>query len=120
LGDFEYRPDLLGTDVTGGVSHWVDCGNTSMNKVAKAVRRFPRARFALFQENPQKARRLRQDVEAEVRESADVDVLGWPAGEFPRWCALLGEKVEIFGEASGVQMNLVVNEQVFATDFQRF
>lgn len=120
LGGFEYRPDLLGIDATGAVSSWIECGNTSLNKVAKALRRFPSARVAVFREDPPKARRQRQELEAEGIEAGRVEVLGWPTGSFARWCGLLGEKTEAFGEAGGTSMNLVVNEAVFAEDLVRF
>jgi len=115
-----FRPDLMAPDITGSMAIWVECGNTSLHKLTKVLRRWPDAKFAVFKEDPQKAERFRMDLEKEVPKSQRVEVYGWPRGAFDEWMRALTEKTEIFGEAKGVGFNLVVNETIYTTDLLRF
>lgn len=121
LAGQEFYPDMLGTDAGGAVTHWVECGNTAMHKLGKVVRRWPDARVSLFKENEAKAGFLRQEL---VRNLPDhhgrIAIYAWPGRAFREWAALLGERTAVFGEASGTAFNLVVNEQVYATDLLKF
>lgn len=116
----EFRPDLLGTDITGSVSLWVECGHTSRNKIAKALRRWPGARVVLLQETEAQAKRLRLDFpQKENRDAARMDILSWPGTKFLEWNASLSEKTEVFGESTRTSMNLVVNRRVCLVDLVR-
>lgn len=115
----DYRPDLLGVDESGSVGAWVECGNTTLNKLFKALRRWPSARVIVLKEDPARAKRIRSDLAAEVAGSERVEVLAFPAGAFAEWRGRLGEKVEVYGEAGGLSFNLVVNETVFMADLLR-
>lgn len=116
LAGQDFRPDLLGTDITGAVSLWVERGNTSQNKLVKVLRRWPSARVVVFKEDPVKARRLRADLERDTPDASRVEIFHWPAGGFSAWERLLDEKTEVYGEAGGAGFNLVVNEQVYLAD----
>ncbi|MDE2293658.1 MAG: YaeQ family protein [Elusimicrobia bacterium] len=116
LSGQEYRPDLLGVDVGGDLSVWVECGNTALNKLGKAARRWPRARIAVFKENEVKAAHLRAELEGVVPDPARVEVYCWPGRAFKEWAGLMAERVEVFGEAQATAFNLVVNERIYATD----
>lgn len=113
----EMRPDLLGTDISGAVSLWVECGNTSLNKVGKAIKRFPYAQVVVLKETPALARRFRAEFGAGA--SGRVEVLTWPEGAFADWASRLDEKTEVVGSASRTELNLVVNDRVFVTDLAR-
>lgn len=116
LAGQEFRPDLLGVDIAGQVSLWVECGTTAMHKVGKVVRRWPDARVAMFKENEAKGRFLREELERGLANPERVEIYCWPGRSFQDWMSLLSEKTEIDGEAKGVGFNLVVNERIYATD----
>ncbi|MBI5595535.1 MAG: YaeQ family protein [Elusimicrobia bacterium] len=116
LAGQEFRPDLLGLDAAGEVAVWVECGNTALHKLGKVVRKWPRARVVLFKENEAKAKHLRADLAREGVDAERVEVYCWPGTAFRDWSGLLSDKVAVFGEAHGVGFNLVVNDQVYATD----
>lgn len=120
LAGQDFRPDLLGVDVSGAVSLWVECGNTSQNKLTKVLRRWPQARVVVVKEAPGEARRFRQVLSEGVPRSERVEVYAWPEGRFGDWMRCLSEKTEVFGESGGVGLNLVVNEQVYVADLVRF
>jgi len=115
----DYRPDLLGVDPSGSVGAWVECGNTTLNKLFKALRRWPSARVVVLKEDPPRARRIRADLEREIAGSQRVEVLAFPEGVFGRWRALPDERTEVYGEAGGLSFNMVVNEQIFLADLVR-
>lgn len=119
LAGQDYRPDLLGTDVSGSVALWVECGNTTMNKIGKVLRRWSSARVLVLKEGPQEARRLRAELEKEEAHARRVEILHWPAGGFAEWHARVGAKTEVFGETTPTAMNLVVNEQTYVADLER-
>lgn len=120
LAGQEFRPDLLGLDAGGAVSVWVECGNTALHKLGKVTRKWPQARVVLFKENEAKAGRVREDLEREGVDISRVEVYCWPGQAFKEWAGLMADKVEVIGEAHGVGFNLVVNDQIYATDLLKF
>lgn len=114
-----FRPDLLGTDITGSVGLWVECGKVTRHKLGKLLRRWPEARLTVVKENRAQAERLREMLDEEIPRSERVEVLCWPGTGFNEWMGRLSEKTEIIGEAGGVSFNLVVNEQVYVADLLR-
>ena len=114
----EHRPDLMGTDVTGAVGLWVECGHTTLNKISKVLKRFPYARVAVLKENLAQAKRFREEIEGEVPVDR-VELLYWQAGGFQAWVGLVDEKTEVVGDATRSSMNLVVNDQVYMADLQK-
>ena len=111
-----FRPDLLGTDITGSVSIWVECGNTSTHKILKVLRRWRQARVIVLKETPTQAQGFRELLQSDVPGSERVEVYSWAAGGFPKWIRCLSEKTDIVGEAGGKTLNLVVNEKVYLAD----
>ncbi|MFH2204649.1 MAG: YaeQ family protein, partial [Elusimicrobiota bacterium] len=111
-----FRPDLLGSDITGSVATWVECGNTSDHKLGKVLRRWPEARVVVLKEHPRGARAYRETLQAKVGKSERVRILCWPDGAFVEWMRCLSEKTEIVGEANDSSLNLVVNEQLCMVD----
>lgn len=117
----EFYPDLLGVDAAGTVTRWVECGNTAMHKLGKVVRRWPDAEVFLFKENAVKAEFLRGELVRQLPDHhARFTIFCWPDRTFRDWSALLSERVAVYGEAGGVSFNLVVNDQIYATDLLKF
>lgn len=116
LAGGEYLPDLLAVDAAGQVSIWVECGNTTLNKLAKVQRRWPDARLAVFKEDLPRAQRLRADLEGALPRPERVEIFCWPGRSFAEWMRGLSEKTHVCGEAGGGLFNLVVNEKVYTTD----
>jgi hypothetical protein len=115
----EFRPDLLALGGAGEASLWVECGQVSLNKLLKVPRRFPRVRLVVLKETPEEARRLRRDLEEE-NGRGEVEVWAWPEGRFGEWRNALAELTEVFGEARGRAMNLVINHVPVAVDLLAF
>lgn len=115
----DFQPDLLGTDITGSVALWVECGQTSQHKLLKVLRRWREAEVTVLKETPVQALRFRKDLESGVPGSERIRILYWPVGGFSEWLDCLAEKTEIVGEAGDVSFNLVVNERVYARDLLR-
>jgi uncharacterized protein YaeQ len=116
LAGTPFRPDLLGTDITGAISIWVECGNTTNNKLAKVLRKWPDARVAVFKQSESEARRYREDLTKNVPRSERVEIYAWKDGVFKEWMDCLSEKIDIFGDCGGVMFNLVVGEFIFMHD----
>jgi len=112
----EFIPDLMGLDLSGFLSLWVECGKISMHKLDKLYRRFPAARIVIVKATPREAERLRRDIAGEVAHPERVSVVAFPDGSFREWMSALREKVEVYGEASEHSLNLVVNEMAFVAD----
>lgn len=111
----EFRPDLMALDDGGGVALWVECGPTSLNKLEKLPRRFPHARFLVLKESRREGDRLRRDL-TERRSRGSVTVWSWREEDFALWAGALEEKTEIYGEADGRSLNLVINQTPLAAD----
>ena len=114
-----FRPDLLGTDITGSTAAWVECGNTTEHKIGKVLRRWPAARIAVVKEYQRVAEDFRRMLSAKVPKSERVEVYYWPEGGFKEWMECLSEKTEIIGEANDAGFNLVVNERVYLADIRK-
>lgn len=119
LAGQEFRPDLLGVDGSGVVSLWVECGNTSLHKLSKVLRRWPGARVLLLQEGPVQARRWRELLAEDPKAAGRVEILCWPEGGFREWRSLLEESTEAFGESGPTSFNLVVNRKAYVSDLLR-
>ena len=117
LLDQEFRPDLMALDDTGEAKLWVECGKVTQHKLAKVARRFSRARLVVLKESEAEAKRFRADSDREFGEHAPVEIWAWPRGQFREWIAALSEKTEVFGEAQGRMLNIVVNERPMVAEF---
>lgn len=118
LAGQEFRPDLMGTDITGSISTWIECGQTTQHKLLKVTRRWREAAVAVFKETRLQAERFREALEAEVPTAARIHIYYWEEGRFSEWMHCLSEKTEIIGEAGGLNFNLVVNERVYLDDLK--
>jgi hypothetical protein len=116
----EFIPDLMALTVEGQAGLWVECGQTSMNKLAKVVRRFPYTRLVVLKASEREAERLRRDLASQHDRPERVEVLGWPADSFKEWKGALSEKTEVYGEGGGLMLNAVVNERPIVAELRRF
>lgn len=116
----EFRPDLLATDNQGAASLWVECGKVTQHKLQKVARRFSGARLVMIKAGEPEARRCREDSDREFQRRAPVEIWGWPQERFRAWLGALQEKTEIFGEAQGRALNVVVNEIPFVAELSDF
>ena len=113
----EFVPDLMAVDDVPQVTLWVECEKTTSHKLSKVSRRFRSARVEVFTVLPREGKQMVEIIE---REKIDgIGVLSFGEGEFQRWRRLVLERNEIIGEASEDSLNLVINDQVFVTDFVR-
>lgn len=120
LADYEFLPDLIALDDAGAGRLWVDCGTTTMHKLTKITRRMPRARLVIMKETERDAERMRKDLEAQFDRPEKVEILAWPGDSFKKWVALLRDRTEAFGEASGHMINAVVNEVPVLVEFKSY
>lgn len=116
LASFEFLPDVLALDEGGEVKLWVECGSVTLHKLLKLTRRLPRARLVVLKETRREAERLRQDLVEQLDRQERVEILAWPDGQFRAWLAALREKTEVYGEAGGLLLNVVVNETPVAAE----
>lgn len=120
LSNCPFTPDLMALDEAGAVSLWCECGNTSLNKLVKVVRKVPGARILVLRESPEEAVSTRRLLAAETKKHDKVEILAWPKEEFERWQRVVGETNDAIGETTERSMSLVLNGQVFAVDFQSY
>lgn len=120
LANFEFLPDLLALEPGGEAKLWVECGSVTMNKLTKLTRRMPAARLVVLKETPREAKRLRTELAAQFDRPEKVEILSWPEGAFKLWTSQVQEKNEVYGEAGGLSLNLVINEHVVSVEFQPF
>lgn len=118
LAQFDFLPDLLALDDAGDIKLWVECGSTTMNKLNKLTKRVPlgRGRIIVVKTNGRDAQRLRDEVNAQLNAPERIEILCWPDSSFKGWLAAVGERTEVYGEASEGSLNAVVNETPFAVD----
>lgn len=117
LADYEFLPDLLALEPDGGPKLWVECGSVTMHKLTKVTRRMPQARLVVLKETPREAKRLREELAAQFDRPEKVEILAWPEGGFKLWTTQVQEKSEVYGEAGGLSLNLVINEHVVSVEF---
>lgn len=120
LAGQEFLPDLMALDETGAVRLWVECGSATLHKLMKLTRRLPQARIVVLKATEREARRLRSDMEDKLDRHAKVEVLAWRGDSFRDWLGALAEKTEVYGEAGGLSLNVVVNERPLAAELARF
>lgn len=117
----EFIPDLLAVNEAGEISLWVECGKITMHKLGKLTRRFRWARLVVMRENEREALRTRSQVQDELGDKGKlVEILAWPQGAFPGWLGAMADKIEVYGEAGGLGLNLTVNEHPLAVDLKKF
>ncbi len=116
LADIGFVPDLLVPDGLGGIKVWIECGNTALNKLTKVARRIKEGRLVILREDEESGRRLREQLNREIRNPERVLIWAWPRAEFRRWAAALAGSNYLYGEASGQALNLVLNDQAFSVD----
>lgn len=120
LANFDFLPDVLALEAGGAAKLWVECGSVTMNKLTKLTRRLPQARLIVLKETPRSAQRLRRELAEQFDRPDQVEILAWPDGAFQEWTAQVREKNEVYGEAGGLLLNLVINDHPVATEFQSF
>jgi len=109
-----FFPDLLVSGESGGIGVWIECGTVAKNKLAKVARRLRGGRLVVLKENPDDGRRLRDVVRKEgIRDGDNIEIWAWPKEDFAKWTAALRESTYVCGEASGMSINLVMNEIPF-------
>lgn len=116
LADIGFVPDLMVPDGIGGIKVWVECGNVAENKLTKVARRIKEGRVVILKERPESGLRQREVVKKEIRNGEKVDIWAWPKEDFARWNAAIKESNYVYGEASGLTLNLVLNETTFGLD----
>ena len=119
LAQFEFLPDLIALDDAGDAKLWVECGSTTMNKLNKLIRRLPYSRLVVMKETPREAKRLRDEISAQLDKPERVEILSWPDGVFEEWTRNVGEKTEIYGEGGGLMLNLVLNGHPMVVEFSK-
>ena len=113
---FGFFPDLLVTNEAGAVSIWIECGTIAVNKLAKVTRRLRGARLVALRESPEDGRRFREVVKKEIPKGEKIEIWAWPKEEFIKWTNAIKESSHVYGEASGMSLNLVLNEVSFCVD----
>lgn len=116
LAGQEFRPDLIALNDAGEISLWVECGNTSLNKLDKLTRRYPHARIVALKSDEAAGRRLRRDAEDQISRHALIDIWAWPKDAFSQWKAVLQETMTVIGEANAHSLNLVANDVPIVAD----
>ena len=116
LAGSAFRPDLLGTGIGGQVTHWIECGRTSSNKIEKVLRKWPDAALIVFKESEFVARQFRREVLKEMPRGERVAVYCWKDGGFAEWMDCLAEKIDVFGDCGGGKFNLVIGEKIYTQD----
>ena len=121
LAQYDFLPDVLGLDEAGGIALWVECGSSTMNKLSKLTRRVPagQGRIVVLKATARDADRLRSEVSEQLDKPQRVEIIAWPGTSFKEWTAAVGEKTEIYGEASELSINAVVNQIPFTVDLER-
>jgi hypothetical protein len=74
----------------------------------------------VLKETERDAERLRKDLEAQFDRPERIEILGWPGRSYKDWVALIGERVEAFGDADGRSLNAVVNETPVLVEFKSY
>lgn len=120
LANFEFLPDVLALDEGGAAKLWVECGSATMHKLSKLTRRLPQARLVVIKESPRQARRLREDVEEQLDRPGQIEIIAWPDDAFADFASRVREKNEVYGEAGGLLLNLVLNDHPVAAELKTF
>ena len=120
LAGYDFLPDLMAQEADGAIKLWVECGSTTMNKLTKLTRRLPQGRIVVMKEDERDARRLREELRQSLDRESRVEILAWPGREFRGWVSALKERTAICGEAGGLLINVVVNEQPLVAELKRF
>jgi len=114
LYGFAHRPDACVLDEGGQITHWIECGNVTLHKLDKIIRKLSGGRIIVLKATLREAEKLRKDLTAEVKNSERVEIWAWKDEEFKVWLKAIAEKTEIFGESREESFNLVINEVPYA------
>jgi uncharacterized protein YaeQ len=115
----EFRPDLVALNDAGEIKLWIECGNVTVNKMDKLIRRYREARIVVLKETVHEAQNLRKMLaKNDIAHSERIEVLAFPGDSFKEWFRAIEETVEIVGEAGEKSFNLVVNAVPLSFDFQ--
>lgn len=120
LRDFDLKPDLLALNMAGEIVLWLECGEVSINKLDKVIRRLPDCRVVVLKPNKHKALQQREMVAEHIRQADRVEIWAWPDDTFKEWEGAVEEKIEIFGEAHEKSLNLVINQTAVAVDLESY
>ncbi|MDE2040380.1 MAG: YaeQ family protein [Elusimicrobia bacterium] len=120
LSRYEFLPDILALDEAGDIRLWLECGSATLHKLDKLTRRLPQARIVVLKAAAREAERLRGDLRERLDRCERVEIVAWPGAAFKSWLSAVGERTEVYGEASELSLNAVVNEIPFAVDFSRY
>lgn len=120
LADFEFLPDLFAVNDAGEPTLWVECGTVTTNKLTKLTRRMPRARLVIMKETEREAAQLRKALDDQFDRPEKVEILAWPDKTYKEWAAAVNDRTEAFGEVSGNEINLVLNDKMFVVDFKKY
>ena len=120
LAGQEFIPDLMALNDSGEIALWVECGQATLHKLGKLVRRLPAARIVVIKATEREAARLRQDVGDRLDRPERIEVLAWPGRSFHQWLAVVREKTEVYGEGGGLMINAVVNEHPIVAELKVF
>lgn len=116
LYGFDIRPDVMALDEGGGIKLWLECGEVSINKLDKVVRRLPETRVIVLKSMMRQAQQLRATVNDVIRQKERIEIWTWPEGQFQAWMRTLADKTELFGDAHEKSFNLVINEVAYSAD----
>ena len=115
LRDQDFLPDLMQVNDENEVTLWVECGKTTTHKIEKVCKRFRSARILMLTPQPREGQQMAANL---LNENWNrLEVLSFGEGEYARWSRLIRETTDVIGEADERSMNLVVNNEVFVTDF---
>lgn len=120
LTNCPFTPDLMALDDGGAISLWCECGNTSLNKLDKVIKKVSRARIVVLRESHEDAQHMRKALSQETRKHERVEILAWPRDEFARWAQTVSDSNEVIGESTERSLSLVLNERMFGVDFASF
>lgn len=120
LAGQKFIPDMMGLDDSGGLNLWIECGNVSLHKLGKLLRKFPTARIVLLKATEREAERVRRDINDQEEKGGKIEIIAWPGSQFKEWTKVVYEKTEIYGEANDRSLNLVINEVPIVADFKAF
>jgi len=117
LANQDFCPDLMTADYSNQVILWIQCGKTTLHKLAKVTNRYRDARIWMLMARPHEAKQMAETLEDEG--NTRIEVWSFMQGEFDRWKSHVKEQNDIIGEATETSMNLVINGEMFMTDLTR-
>jgi len=117
LAHQDFFPDLMSADVSNQIRLWIQCGKTTLHKLAKVTNRFREARIWMLMAQPHEAKQMAESLEDEG--NTRIEVWSFKQGEFDRWKSCVNEQNDVIGEATETSMSLVINGAMYMTDLTR-